>query len=410
MMKNKLAIIFTGGLVAVGGAERLLLEEAKHLQEKGLEVKILTYHFDEKALFGDFYNYDVIQVGNSSYSNNLLQKIFINISNIYNLRRMIKEIKPDIIISTSALDCSDLNLATLLTPFLYVTHIHGTIFWFQNDQLKYTLIHRKVFHEIRKSVIGHKEFIPEHARKAGLKERIAKELHAIAIYLGVRNAKSIFVLSNQMKWEVKKLYGKDATVLKGAFPKEILNYRPNHDIKKRYNLTNKRIILNINRLDPRKRVDTLIKSFKLIESKYDDVILIIGGVGGEEEKLKNLVKYLGINDKVRLIGFIEENELWDYLASCDVFVHPNWADFAIAAYEPLVLQKNVVWSTEMEVDEYLKNNGHIFSANPTVNELAQAIERALTTEVNCIYDMSEYTWDNYFKKLHENISTLIGDN
>jgi glycosyltransferase involved in cell wall biosynthesis len=326
-------------------------------------------------------------------------KIIQKIHNIYALRREIKEIKPDVIISTTAWNCIDLYYATLFTPFAYVTHIHGTIFWFPRDLLKYALIHRKVFNEIRDSVVGHKEFISIRPPKSSLARRILKEVQAVAEYIAIRRAKKVFVLSNQMRWEVKKLYGKDAIVLKGAFPSEIFDYKPKIDVKERLNLVDKRMLLNVNRLDPRKRVDLLIKAFKRSYDKYDDVVLVIGGVGPEEENLKALTKELNIHDWIKFIGYIKEEELWDYLASCDVFAHPNWADFAIAPYEALALQKKVVWSTEMEMDEHLLTNKHIFPASPTVDDFAEAIETALVTEVREKDDLSNYTWDKYCKEI-----------
>ena len=388
-------VLFCEGLVGVGGAERLLFEEVKYLEKNRIETHILVFDFKEVVLFNNAYDVNIEQIGHRTESKNLLLKIIRKLRNIYALRERIRDIKPDIIISTTAWDSISLYLATLFTPFYYVSHIHGTIFWFQDDLLKYALIHRRVFNEIRESVVGHKEFISIRPPKSSLARRMFKEVYAVAMYMGVRKAKKIFVLSNQMKWEVNKLYGKDAIVLKGAFPPEILNYKPKIDIKERLDLVDKKMILNVNRLDPRKRIDLLIKSFKQIYDKFNDVVLVIGGVGPEEDNLKALVKKLNIQDRVKFVGYIKEEELWDYLASCDVFVHPNWADFAIAAYEPLALQKMVVWSTEMEIDEYLSTNKHIFPASPTVDDFAEAIEKALSTDVKKNDDLSMYTWDNY---------------
>jgi glycosyltransferase involved in cell wall biosynthesis len=398
--KIKKIILFSGGLVGVGGEERLLFEEAKYFEKNDIETHILTFDFKEEVLFNRNYSVNVKQVGHINRNRNMISQFIQKIHNIHALREKIKEIKPDVIISTSAWNCIDLYYATLFTPFAYVTHIHGTIFWFPRDLLKYALIYRKVFNEIRESVVGHKDFISVKPQKSNLTERLLKEIVAIAMYLGVRKAKKIFVLSNQMKWEVNKLYGKGAIVLKGAFPTEILNYNPKQNVKEKLDLENERVILNVNRLDPRKRVDVLIKAFKQIYDKFDDVVLVIGGVGPEEENLKALANELGIQDRVKFVGYIEENELWDYIASCDVFVHPNWADFAIAAYEPLALQKKVVWSTEMEVDEHLADNKHIFAANPNVEDFARAIKEALNTEVTVADDLSIYTWDKYFEMVY----------
>lgn len=406
--KIKKVVIFSENLYGVGGAERLLFEEAKYFEKLGIETYIFSLNFKSDVLFNNTYDINVEQIGqNSDGSRNLLFKIGQRIFNINALRQRLKEIKPDIIISTSQWDCITLYLATIFTTSAYVTHIHGTIFWFHDDPVKYALIYRNVFNEIRDSVIGHKEFIPVRPQKASLSISIFKEFYAVVLYLGVRKAKKIFVLSNQMKWEVNKLYGKDAIVLKGAFPKEILDYKPRINIKEKLGISDKKIILNVNRLDTRKRISLLIKAFKQISDNLDNVVLIIGGVGPEEGSLKALATELDLQDRVKFVGYIKEEELWDYITSCDVFVHPNWADFAIAAYEPLALQKKIVWSTEMEIDEYLAGNKHIFTFDPATNNLARVIERALNTEVEEDNDLSMYTWDKYFEKIYGTIIEMI---
>jgi len=396
-------VFFNKYLINAGGAERLMLEEAKYLKKMGIDVHILTFNFNEKVLFNGTYNVEVIQIGDKLEPKLSLSTVLQEMRSTFVLRKKLKELQPDAIISTSAGDCRNLYIATLFTHIPYVTHIHGTMFWFHNDMLKYAFIHRKVFHDIRESVFGHREFISEKPPKINILMTITNEVVAFFTYNAVRKAKKIFVLSNQMKWEVEKLYGKEAIVLKGAFPSNIFNYKIKINIKKRLKLENKKVILNINRLDVRKRVDLLIKSFAQVLKKIDDVILIIGGTGPDEQNLKNLVKKLEIQDYVKFVGYIPENELWDYYACCDVFVHPNWADFAIAVYEALALHKKVVCSSEMDIDKELLETGMFFLAEPTVDKLEKSIEKALKTDTNIKYDISRYSWDKYCQSIMDEI-------
>lgn len=394
-------ILFYGGIGNPGGEEKLLFEEALYLKKKHIETHILTYRYSTDA-YGDAYDMAVEVISNPwpTFSNKVLKKIF----KLMELREKIRTINPDIIIAHSYYDSPSLFFATLSTPFAYAIHIPETMFRYHGATEKYAFIHRKVFREIRKSTVGGKEFIGLKPQKTNLIKSIINEVRAIVIYIGVRKAKKNFVLSNQMKWEVKKLYGKDAIVLKGAFPSEILSYKPNQNIKEKLGLTGKRMILNVNRLDPRKRVDLLIKAFKQICDELDDVVLIIGGVGPEEEKLKTLTKELNIEEWIKFVGYIPEEERKDYYACCDVFAHPNWADFAIAPFEALAMQKKVVWSSEMDMDETLLKNKHIFVANPTVSDFARVIKEALATEVSEHDDVSNYTWEAYFEGIMRNIS------
>ena len=210
-----------------------------------------------------------------------------------------------------------------------------------------------------------------------------------------------------MKDEVNELYHREAVVLKGAFTVAILNYKPKQNIKEKLGLEDKRVVLSVCRLISRKRVDLAIKAFHKISGKYSNLSLAIGGTGPETGNLKNLARELGIEDRVKFIGFVPDDDLWDYYAACDVFISLDWADFGISAYEALALQKKIVWSTEIETDDYLSQNRHIFAANPTVEDTAAAMEKALITEVTEEFDMSPYTWQKYSEQVAEQLSPLI---
>ncbi len=398
-LENKRIAFFHGNLTSPGGSERVTVEEVKYFERKGARTYILTDSFKKEGLFNETYKADIQLVGKSSSSNSLPIRVMNFVRTTLALRKKIREINPSIIISRSSFECVYLYFATLFTPFSYVTHIHETISWWAWGLRSWSLIYRKAFNEIRKSTTGHHEFIPEKRPKANPIRRILTEFAGIAEYIAVRKARKIFVLSNPIKWEVNKLYGKEAVVVRGGFPAEILSYKPKQDIKEKLGLPNKKVILNVNRLIPTKRVDLLIEAFKQISDNFEDAVLVIGGTGPEEQKLKNLAFQLGIEAKVKFVGFIKEEELWDYYAGCDVFAHPDWLTSAIAPYEALALQKKVVWSSDMEVDQPLRENRHIFVASPTVDDLAEVMGKALTTEITEKNDLSNYTWDRYCERI-----------
>ena len=387
MSTLKKLVIFRAALTVPGGAERLLLEEERYFRERGMETLILTFSFDQRAL----YNYQPKKLKALKVGHSKLKRVLA-------LRRTLQQITPDLIIGSSSNDAVYLYLATMFTSIPYIVHIHGTLFWFDDENLKYALIHRKVFDEIRNSVAGHKEFIPPRFR-GNLGKRLIAEVLAVLDYLAVRKAKKIIVLTDQIKWEVKKLYGKEAMVARGCLPPEVLSYHPKQDIKTKLGLENKRVIFSVGRLDPRKRIDLLLKAFSKITSRCDDVYLVIGGIGSEKERLENLTRKLGIMKKTKFVGFIPEKELLDYYATCcDVFAFPSWTTSGITPYEALAMGKKVVWTSE--ADEPILNDKHVFLADPNVEDFARALEEALNTKVGGKLDLSGYTWDNYFETVY----------
>lgn len=375
-------VLFTDTFGRVGGAERLLLEEEKFFRGKGIDVKVLA--FGDR---GNLYDYE-------PKARELIGIKTSPLSRVLSLRRRLRQINPDMVIT---LPSGYLYLATLFTSIPYIVHIHGTLWWFIGDTNKYALIHKKVFSEIRESVAGHKEFISKRPQ-CSFKRRIASELFAILDYLAVRKARKIIVLTDQLKWEVEKLYGKDAVVARGCLSPESLSYQPKDDIRQKLGLQNKKIIFSVGRLDPRKRIDVLIKTFAKILPKYDDICLLIGGTGEDEERLKKLSEELDIAEKVKFVGFIPDSELFDYYAECDVFAFPSWTTSGITPYEALAVGKKVVWTSE--ADEPILKDKHVFLAEPNVEDFARGLEEALNTNVEEKMNLSNYTWGKYFETVY----------
>jgi glycosyltransferase involved in cell wall biosynthesis len=380
--KKKVVLYFHDIHVASGGT-RLILEERDYLQNTGLNTFLLTFNIQADSIF----NYDSRNIELLNAGNNYL-------SMVLSLRKRLQEIRPDLVISATR-SSSELYLATVFTSIPYVLHFNETFFWLESDLLKYALIHKRVFRKLRASVKGHSEFIPV-SPNCNFKNRLKLEFAAIIDYLAARRAKYVFVFSPQMKWEVRTIYGKDAKINVGAIKPFLLNYIPHVDLKEKLRIPQKRIILSISRLDYKKRVDLLIHSFSKLSQEFSDIVLIIVGTGPEEKKLKDLVKSLKIDDRVLFTGFVNDDELWDYYAACDVFATPAWADFDITPFEALSMQKNVVWSSEMARN--LVKDGHVVVAEPYVDAFAEGIKKALENKVQTKIDLREFTWDNYFKR------------
>ena len=138
----KTIVLLYNAILNPGGAERLMFEESKYLTQKGYQVKILTFEVKPIALYGYSDQIDLEVLKNGGF-----------FKKIYQLIKRLKEIKPDYIIAQSAGDSHLLYLTRLNIP--YLTHLHGTMFWFLDNYYKYSLIHRKAFHQIRNSLIGH---------------------------------------------------------------------------------------------------------------------------------------------------------------------------------------------------------------------------------------------------------------
>ena len=62
-----------------------------------------------------------------------------------------------------------------------------------------------------------------------------------------------------------------------------------------------------------------------------------------------------------------------------------------------------------QMDEDLRNNRHIFIADPTVEDFAAAMDRALRADVRTIDDLSKYTWVSYTEQVLNALTDAVRD-
>jgi phosphatidylinositol alpha-1,6-mannosyltransferase len=91
----------------------------------------------------------------------------------------------------------------------------------------------------------------------------------------------------------------------------------------RLHLTNEKVLLSVSRLTKRKGHDQVIRAIPAIMQKFQNVVYLIAGSGSEERHLKQLSAALGLNDSVRFLGYVKEDELPSLYNLADVFIMPN---------------------------------------------------------------------------------------
>lgn len=104
-------------------------------------------------------------------------------------------------------------------------------------------------------------------------------------------------------------------------------------------------ILFVGGLSKVKGIDTLLNAVPIIRKKILNLCLYIAGSGPEENKLKELVKELNIEENVNFLGYVSEIEKYSYYKSADVCVFPSiYEPFGIVLLEAMACGKPVVAS------------------------------------------------------------------
>lgn len=140
------------------------------------------------------------------------------------------------------------------------------------------------------------------------------------------------------------------------------------------------VLISVNRLDPNKGIDYLIKSFAILKKEIDDTKLIIVGNGPEEEKMRGLVRNLKLTKDVKFFKNISEKSLYAYYSLSDVYVSPTLQDdFMMGILEAMVVGLPVVSTGQAFLVKHGTNGYVVPKRNPQV--MAKALMKLYETEV-----------------------------
>ena len=177
---------------------------------------------------------------------------------------------------------------------------------------------------------------------------------------------------------------------------------------------NEILLVSVGRLVARKAVDQLIHLIKKLGR--DDVRLIVIGSGPQEENLRNLAKQLSVEDKIRFMGFIEEDEKNKLLNIADLYVSTSQHEgFGLVYLEAMATENPVVCYDYGGQTDFLEHNktGCLVKLNNEAAFLKQVetlIENPqLRTEMSqyCIEKVEKYYIDNCAKKYENLFEELI---
>jgi len=90
-------------------------------------------------------------------------------------------------------------------------------------------------------------------------------------------------------------------------------------------------VISLRSLEPIYDVESLIKSVPLVLKEIPESKILIAGKGSEEKRLMELAKSLGVSGNVKFIGFIQNEQIPQYLNTVDIYVSTSLSDAGIAA-------------------------------------------------------------------------------
>lgn len=200
-----------------------------------------------------------------------------------------------------------------------------------------------------------------------LKERVRRAaIHAADRYLLTRNVRKLFVQSRTVQQRLAMWPELRSTVLHPPPPQRPYRVDGWGDY-----------VFMVSRLTPLKRADLLIEA--LAHPAGAGLRAVIAGDGEERPRLEALVASLGVGDRVRLAGRLDEAGLLDHLARCGaVCFPPVGEDYGFVTAEAFASHKAVVTCRDSGGPAELVEDGVTGRVcDPTPGALAAALQEVV---------------------------------
>jgi glycogen(starch) synthase len=188
--------------------------------------------------------------------------------------------------------------------------------------------------------------------------------------------------------------------------------------RSRFALPEEKLVLFVGRLVYEKGAHVLINAIPKILTKVDAKFVVVGS-GYMKEQLSNIVKSMGLEQKVLFTGFLDEETLLKLQKCADVSVVPSlFEPFGIVALEAMAAKSPVVVSDTgglSEIVEHDVTGVKVYPNNP--DSLAWGITKILLDETyrnrireNAYRKVQEkYDWDKIAQQTKRIYEDVLGE-
>lgn len=194
----------------------------------------------------------------------------------------------------------------------------------------------------------------------------------------LERADIILSTSRVMADEAKKYTDKNIEIT--PFGVDIDLFKPIDDSKKKE--SDKLIIGTIKAFEKQYGIEDLVKAFGLLSKKYKNIYLELGGSGSQQGELEQLIKSLGIEDRVKFLGFMPQRSVVEALNRFNIAVFPSiFESFGVAAVEAQACGIPVIVSNAEGLKEATcPGRSSIQVEKGNVEQLAEALQELITNE------------------------------
>jgi glycosyltransferase involved in cell wall biosynthesis len=336
-------ILFVTFNLRGGGAERVMVNLINSLSNKGHNIRLLLLEDKEGSYLDDIEcpleiiclrkrsRYDVLRL-------------------LFNIRRVIKDYKPDVVISF----LHYANILNIIASFILKKN-YKLIISERNYTRKYLPLER--FSLLKKWL---------------LMFTYPRADMIVAVSESIKSA-----LSEYIKVPLEKI----KTIYNPLAIENIKNKCQEDLYHPFFTKQGGHVIISVGRLSQQKRFDRLLRAFSILRKKIDNIYLIILGEGGLRKDLEDLAVRLNIDEVVDFPGFKKNPYAW--ITKSDIFVlSSDYEGFPNSLIEAMACGTAVISTDCPSGPDEIITNGKDGILVPVEDEgmLADAMYNLLTDE------------------------------
>lgn len=384
----------------IGGSKKYIFEISQRLARLGYEVDVITKKIVKRLPYEEIidginvHRYDI-------YTRNV--PLFHG-SCFFGAYKKFKELKKDfdLINFHHPLSAFGVSLSRPKIPKVYTFYSP----WFREYAIE--VAPGEEASSLKKKLIG-----------INILERRFIEGHAI------KNCEKIITLSEYTKDQVTNNYDFPRSRIK-VIPGGVdtARFRPlkkenRNELRKKFGLSEeKMILLTVRRLVRRMGLENLVRAISKIKKEFKNFVLIIGGTGHLETKLKRLSENLNLGEYIKFVGQINEDDLPKYYQISDLFILPTelLEGFGLVTLEALSSGVPVLGTPIGATKEILGNLNDDFLMKGTDSQaIANSVMHFLHSfdETDKIrktcrdYAVKNYSWDKVISEIDKEYRNLL---
>ena len=121
-------------------------------------------------------------------------------------------------------------------------------------------------------------------------------------------------------------------------------------------------VVAVGTLEPRKNLPTLLRAFSKIKDQVDHQLVLVGPEGWLTAELKRTLQELDLGDRLRLTGFVSDEELGGWYSGADLFAFPSYYEgFGLLTVEAMRCGTPVLASDTSSFPEVVGDAGVLIS-------------------------------------------------